>query len=95
MKPFASLGNVTRVDITTVDFDAAQLAATEDVTVPGSIERLLQLLSEEPGKQLLAPFKETDDNVRGTKARSMAFILMIFIEQDLILKEDKGAYNHV
>jgi hypothetical protein len=22
-------------------------------------------------------------------------ILMIFIEQDLILKEDKGAYNHV
>jgi hypothetical protein len=26
---------------------------------------------------------------------AMQTTLMIFIEQDLILKEDKGAYNHV
>jgi hypothetical protein len=28
-------------------------------------------------------------------AVSLQDILMIFIEQDLILKEDTGAYNHV
>jgi hypothetical protein len=29
------------------------------------------------------------------KVHDMGLSVMIFIEQDLILKEDKGAYNHV
>jgi UDP-N-acetyl-D-mannosaminuronate dehydrogenase len=73
MKPFASLGDDTRVDIATVAFDQEQLAVMEDVIVPGTIERVLQLLAE----------KATDANVHGTKARSMAFIPFEMMERVL------------
>jgi hypothetical protein len=83
MKPFASLGDVAGVDIATMAFNAAQIVVTEDVIMPGSIERVLQLLANEPGNQMMAPFKATDANVRVTKARSMAFIPFEMMERVL------------
>jgi hypothetical protein len=38
------------------------------------IERVLQLLSDDLGKQMMGPFKATNENVRVTKAKSTAFI---------------------
>jgi hypothetical protein len=74
MKPFALLCDVARVDIATVAFDHNQLSVTVDVIVPGTIERVLQMLDEEPGNQMLGPFKASDVNVRATKARLMDVI---------------------
>jgi hypothetical protein len=74
MKTFASLGDVEGVDIVTVAFDAKQLTVAPDVIVPGSIERTLQLLAEEPANQMLGPFEATMVNVRATEFRAMAYI---------------------
>jgi hypothetical protein len=43
------------------------------VIVPGTLERVQQLLGEDPGRDLLCPFKGTDDNTRTTKTRGMAY----------------------
>jgi hypothetical protein len=76
MKICASLGDVEGVDIARVAFDANQLTATPDVTMPGSIERTLQLLAEELAKQMLlvGPFEATMANICATKSRAMAYI---------------------
>jgi hypothetical protein len=74
MQVFASLGDVEGVDVATVAFDAKQLAITPDVLVPGSIDRTLQLLAEEPSKQMLGPFEATMANIRTAKSRTMAYI---------------------
>jgi hypothetical protein len=44
---FMSEGEATGLDIVTVAFDENQLTITSDVFVPGSVERMLQLLSDE------------------------------------------------
>jgi hypothetical protein len=74
MKIFASLGDVESVDIATVAFDLKQLSVTPGVHVPGSINRTLQLLAEEPANQMLGPFEATMANTRTTKSRTMAYI---------------------
>jgi hypothetical protein len=63
------------VDIASVGFDESQLAITADIVVPGSAERMLQLLGDEPSHELVGPFTSTSANVRTTKARSMAYLL--------------------
>jgi hypothetical protein len=74
MKIFASLGDVEGVDVATVAFNSKQLSITPDVLVHGSINRTLQLLAEEPSKQMLGPFEATMANTRTTKSRTMAYI---------------------
>jgi hypothetical protein len=63
--------------------DTAQLAVPEYVFMPRSIEQVLQLLAEEPGKKMWARFKATVANVRVTKARYMAFISFEMMERVL------------
>jgi hypothetical protein len=57
-------GCVSGLEICTVAFDTAQLAITADVSAPGVLERVHQLLNDEPGREILGPFKATDANFR-------------------------------
>jgi hypothetical protein len=61
-------GGVSGVDVCTVAFDATQLSITDDVIFSGTLERVQQLLGEEPGRDLLGPCKGTDTKTRTTKA---------------------------
>jgi hypothetical protein len=74
MQVFCTEGDVEGVYMATVGFDANQLGITADIVVPGSAERMLQLLNDEPGHELVGPYESTDANVRTTKARSMAYL---------------------
>jgi hypothetical protein len=74
MQVFCTEGGVEGVDMATVGFDANQLGITADIVVPGSAERMLQLLNDEPGHELVGPYESTNANVRTTKARSMAYL---------------------
>jgi hypothetical protein len=74
MKIFASVRDVEGVDIVTEAFNPKQLSVTPDVLVPGSIDRTLQLLADEPAKQMLGPFEATMANTRTTKSRTMPYI---------------------
>jgi hypothetical protein len=65
-------GEVSGVDVCTVAFDATQLSITDDIVVPGTLERLQKLLGKEPGRVRLGPFKGTA-NTRTTKTRGMAY----------------------
>jgi hypothetical protein len=49
-------GEVYGLDVCTVTFDAAQLSIRDDVAVPGTLERVQQLLDENPGLDRLGPF---------------------------------------
>jgi hypothetical protein len=62
------------LDISTVVFDENQLAITANIIVLGSADRMLQLLADEPTKELFGPFEASEANVRTTKCRSMAYI---------------------
>jgi hypothetical protein len=74
MKTFCLEGDVSGVDIATAALDEQQFAITVDVVLPGSVDRMLQLLVEEPPKDLFGPYTATNVNARTTKARSMAYI---------------------
>jgi hypothetical protein len=74
MQAFCFEGDVRGVDIVTVGFNKHLLTITADVVVPGSAERMLQLLSDEPSHELMGPYTDTSANVRTTKARSMAYL---------------------
>jgi hypothetical protein len=50
-----------------VAFDQDQLAITDDVIVPGTLERVPQLINDEPGRETWGAFKATDVNVRTNK----------------------------
>jgi hypothetical protein len=45
---FLSKGDVDGLDIAIVAFDENQLAITAEIIVPGSADRMLQLLADEP-----------------------------------------------
>jgi hypothetical protein len=66
-------GDVSGCDICTVGFDENQLALTPDVIIPGSYERTLQLLREEPTSETLGPFLATHANITTTKTRGMCY----------------------
>jgi hypothetical protein len=66
-------GDVSGCDICTVGFDENQLALTPDVIIPGSYERTLQLLREEPTSETLGPFLPTHANITTTKTRGMCY----------------------
>jgi hypothetical protein len=58
---------VACIDICTVVFDPSQLEITTDVVVPSTLDRMQQLLNEEPGREALGPFKSSYVNVQTTK----------------------------
>jgi hypothetical protein len=66
-------GDFYGMDICTLAFDPTQMAITDDVIVPGTIDRVQKLLSEETGRDKLPPFKATDTNIRTTKTRCMGY----------------------
>jgi hypothetical protein len=74
MQVFCTEGDVDGVDMATVGLEANQLGITADIVVPGSAERMLQLLNDEPGHELVDPYASTDANVRTTKSGSMAYL---------------------
>jgi hypothetical protein len=61
------------VDISTVAFDENQLTITPDVIVPGTLDRALQLLNDEPDTDIIGPFKVTDTHGRTTKTHVIAY----------------------
>jgi hypothetical protein len=73
MVTMACEGDVAGIDVCTIAFDAAQLEVTPDVVVPSTLDRVQQLLNEEPGCDVLGPFKSLDVNVRTTKTRGMGY----------------------
>jgi hypothetical protein len=82
MHTFGYGGDVAGVDITTFAFDEAQLVIMVDVIVPGAVERVRQLLSDEPTVTTLGPFMTGDVNVRTMNIRVMAhfpFDIMDFL----------------
>jgi hypothetical protein len=66
-------GGVSGVDVCTVTFDATQLSIMDDIVVPGTLERVQQLLGEELWRDRLGPFKGKDANTRTTKKLWMAY----------------------
>jgi hypothetical protein len=74
MQTFCFKGDIRGVNIATIGFDEHQPVITADVVVPGSAERMLQLLSDELSHKLVGPCTATSANVRTTKARSMAYL---------------------
>jgi hypothetical protein len=80
MRTFGYEGGVGGVDIATIAFDEAQLAITVNVIVPVTIERVQQLLSEEPSAATLGPFFAGDANMRTMKTRSVAYFPSELVE---------------
>jgi hypothetical protein len=80
MTTLAFEGDVSGVDICTVAFEPKQLEIMAEVNVPGSTERVMQLINDEPGRETLGPFAATDANVRTTKTRGMAYFPFEFME---------------
>jgi hypothetical protein len=66
-------GDISGMDICTLAFDPTQLAITDDVIVPGTIDRVQQLLSQEPGRDQLGPCQANGANTRTTKTRCMGY----------------------
>jgi hypothetical protein len=64
MKTLCFEGDVSEVDIATMDFDEQQLEITADSIVPGSVDQMLQILSDEPTKELFGPFAATEATLR-------------------------------
>jgi hypothetical protein len=72
---FCSVGDVLGVDLHTVGFDEEQLETTMAVNVPATIDRVLQLLGEEPNNATSGPFIAGDANVRTiTSTRGAMYI---------------------
>jgi hypothetical protein len=74
MQVLCTEGGVEGVDMAAVGFNANQLGITADIVVPGSAERMLQLLNDEPGHELVGPYESTNTNICTTKARSMDYL---------------------
>jgi hypothetical protein len=71
---FAYLGEVVGIDVVTITFDEDCLASTENVIVPGTHNRVMQLLTEEPSAELLGHFPSTEANTRTVKTLSAVYI---------------------
>jgi hypothetical protein len=72
---FCYVGDVLGVDLHTVAFDEEQLETTMAVNVPATIDRVLQLLGEEPNNEAIGPFRVGDANVRTiTSTRGAMYI---------------------
>jgi hypothetical protein len=84
---FAYLGDVVGIDAVTVAFDEECLGTTESVIVPGTHDRVMQLLAEEPSAELLGPFPSTEANTRRVKTRMDMYLpfdlVSIVMGQDL------------
>jgi hypothetical protein len=71
---FAYLGDVVGIDAVTVAFDEECLGTTDSVIVPGTHDRVMQLLAEEPSAELLGPFPATEANTRTAKTRRAMYL---------------------
>jgi hypothetical protein len=65
---------VVGIDAVTVAFDEECLGITDSVIVPGTHDRVMQLLAEEPSAELLGPFPSTEANTRTAKTRAAIYI---------------------
>jgi hypothetical protein len=70
---FAYLGDVVGIDAVTIAFGEECLGTTESVIVPGTHDRLMQLLAEEPSAELLGPFLSTEAT-RTVKTRMVMYL---------------------
>jgi hypothetical protein len=61
---FCYVDDVLCVDLHTVAFDEQQLETTMAVNVPATIDRVLQLLGEEPNNETIGPFRVGDATIR-------------------------------
>jgi hypothetical protein len=61
---FCYVGCVLCVYLRTVEFDDEQLETMMSVNVPATIDRMLQLLGEEPNNTTIGPFWVGDANAR-------------------------------
>jgi hypothetical protein len=84
---FAYLGDVVGIDAVTVAFDEECLGTTDSVIVPGTHDRVMQLLAEEPSAELLGPFPATEANTRTVKTRMAMYppfdLVSIVLGRDL------------
>jgi hypothetical protein len=70
---FAYLVDVVGIDAVTIAFDEECLGTTESV-IPGTHDRVMQLLAEEPSAELLGPFPSTEANTRTVKTRMAMYL---------------------
>jgi hypothetical protein len=84
---FAYLGEVVGIDAVTVAFDDECLNVTASVIVPGTHDRVMQLLNDDSTTELLGPFLATEANTRTIKTRCAIYVpfdlVPIVIGQDL------------
>jgi hypothetical protein len=66
-------GGIRRVDIATVTFNKNQLSIMAEIIVPGSTERMLQVLADESGKEIFGQFNATNATIQTTKVRFVAY----------------------
>jgi hypothetical protein len=71
---FAYLGEVVGIDVVTIAFDKDCMGITDSVIVPGTHDRVMQMLAEEPSAELLGPFPSTEANTRTVKNRAAIYI---------------------
>jgi hypothetical protein len=79
------------VDVSTVVFYENQLTITPGTIVPGMLDRIHQLLNNEPIVETLGPFKATNANVRSTKTRALAYYPFEMLEP--LLRVDITAHQ--
>jgi bifunctional DNA-binding transcriptional regulator/antitoxin component of YhaV-PrlF toxin-antitoxin module len=68
------LGEVVGIDAATIAFDEECLGITDSVIFPGTPDRVMQLMAEEPSAELLGPFPSTEANTRTVKIHAAIYI---------------------
>jgi hypothetical protein len=89
---FCYEGEVTGVDMVTVSFDEEQLDYVSAGNVPRTIERVIQLLEEDPAHHTIGPLRVGEANVRTvTATRSCMYLpfryMIMVLGQDLTARE--------
>jgi hypothetical protein len=78
---------VVGIDAVTIAFDEECLGITDSVIVPGTHDRIMQLLSEELLAELFGPFPATEANARTVKTRMAMYfpfdLMYIVLGRDL------------
>jgi hypothetical protein len=73
MCTFAFEGYVSGVDVSTMVFGENQLTITQDITVPGTLDRVCQLINDEPNAESINPLKATDANIKTTNSHALTY----------------------
>jgi hypothetical protein len=73
------LGEVVRIDAVTIAFDEECMGIMDSVIVPGTHNRMMQVLAKVPSAELLGPFPSMEANTRTTKTRAVIYIPFDFV----------------